>query len=116
MTIDCQATRIAVVYVVCVRHAVDLLEVREMLTELFDNLLKRDIKKITSRSLHKAGISKNKANIAATDESQTAKAATSVYKISRIVSTHFDENEEEMAEVEWFHTFESLDDLPKRPS
>ncbi|ETO78928.1 hypothetical protein F444_06279 [Phytophthora nicotianae P1976] len=46
----------------------------------------RDIKKITSRSLHKAGISKNKANIAATDESQTAKAATSVYKISRITT------------------------------
>ncbi|ETP42444.1 hypothetical protein F442_10667 [Phytophthora nicotianae P10297] len=77
------------------------------------SLLKRGIKKITSRSLHKAGISKNKANVAATDESLTAKAATSVYKISQIVSTHFDEYGEEMAEVEWFHTFEPLDDLPQ---
>ncbi|ETK91636.1 hypothetical protein F441_04974 [Phytophthora nicotianae CJ01A1] len=84
-----------------------------MLTGLFDNLLKRDIKKITGRSLHNAGISKNKANVAATDESQTAKAATSLYNVSRIVCTHFGENEEEMAEVEWFHTFEPLDDLPQ---
>ncbi|ETI51754.1 hypothetical protein F443_04967 [Phytophthora nicotianae P1569] len=57
-----------------------------MLTGLFDNLLKRDIKKITGRSLHNAGISKNKANVAATDESQTAKAATSLYNVSRITT------------------------------
>ncbi|KAE9058432.1 hypothetical protein PF006_g32149 [Phytophthora fragariae] len=111
LRVDNQVAHAIVVF--AARQATDLTELKLLIHEILDDQYTRGVrKKLTVASLLKSGIDRHGNSVA--PQLPDSDRVTDLYEIDEVVSSSFNERDEEIGDVAWTNTEEPYKTLPPK--